>query len=77
VDGQRRLIPLNDHEIVLYTVEGGALEWILPPIWAQATISAVPIGDEDTVTRRYVVGSDSRVGISANGRTAYVLKRLK
>jgi hypothetical protein len=76
VDGQRRLIPIGDKEIVLYSVDGGAIDWTLPSQWAQANISATPVDSSVGTALRYEVGSDSRVEIATKGRTAYILKRL-
>jgi hypothetical protein len=75
VDGQRRVIPIDDKEIVLYGVDGGAFEWTLPSLWARASISATPVNDS-VAAQHYIVGPDSKVQISAKGRTAYILKRL-
>jgi hypothetical protein len=75
VDGQRRVIPIDDKEIVLYGVDGGPFEWTLPSLWARASISATPV-NESAAAQHYIVGSDSKVQISARGRTAYILKRL-
>ena len=76
VDGQRRLIPVSDRQIVLYTVEGGSFEWTLPSQWVGANMSATPVGEQVTATQRYIVGADGKVSISAKARTAYVLRRL-
>jgi len=76
VDGQRRVIPIGDNEIVLYSVDGGAVDWTLPSQWARAMISATPIDSSVATAARYIVGSDSKVEISTKGRTAYILKRL-
>ncbi len=75
VDGQRRVIPIGDTEIVLYSVDGGALEWTLPSQWARASVSATPINDS-AAAQQFIVGSNSKLQISTKGRTAYVLKRL-
>jgi hypothetical protein len=76
VDGQRRVIPIDDKEIVLYSVDGGAVDWTLPPEWAHANISATPVNSSVATAQRYVVSPDSKVQISATGRTAYILKRV-
>ena len=76
VDGQRRVIPIGDQEIVLYSVDGGAVVWTLPSQWAQARISVTPVDPSIATAQRYIVGSDSKVEISTKGRTAYILKRL-
>jgi hypothetical protein len=76
VDGQRRVIPIGDKEIVLYSVDGGAVVWTLPSQWAQARISVTPVDPSIATAQRYIVGSDSKVEISTKGRTAYILKRL-
>jgi hypothetical protein len=76
VDGQRRVIPIGDKEIVLYSVDGGAIDWTLPSQWAGASISAAPVDSSVAVARDYSVGSDSKIQISTKGRTAYILKRL-
>ena len=73
VDGQRRVLPIDDKEVLLYTVDGGNFEWTLPSQWARASISATPVDKSAAV--HYIVGPDSRVKIAANGRTAYILKR--
>ena len=75
VDGQRRVIPIDDKEIVLYAVDGGPFEWTLPSQWARASISATPI-TESVAAQHYIVGPHSKVQFSAKGRTAYILKRL-
>jgi hypothetical protein len=75
VDGQRRVIPIDDKEIVLYAADGGPFEWTLPSQWARASISATPI-TESVAAQHYIVGPDSKVQFSAKGRTAYILKRL-
>jgi hypothetical protein len=76
VDGQRRVIPINDKEIVLYSVDGGAIGWTLPSHWARANISATPVDPSVTTAQHYLVGSDSKLEISMKGRSAYILKRL-
>jgi hypothetical protein len=76
VDAQRRVIPIGDQEIVLYSVDGGVVDWTLPSQWARASISTTPVDSSVATTQRYIVGSDSRVEISTKGRTAYILKRL-
>jgi Galactose mutarotase-like fold domain/Endo-alpha-N-acetylgalactosaminidase len=76
VDGQRRVIPINDKEIVLYSVDGGAIGWTLPSHWARANISATPVDPDVATTQHYLVGSDSKLEISMKGRSAYILKRL-
>ena len=76
VDGQRRAIPIGDDEIVLYSVEGGAMDWTLPSQWARAKISATPVDLSVAPAQSYVVGPDSKVEISTKGRAAYLLKRL-
>jgi hypothetical protein len=76
VDGQRRVIPIGDDELILYSVDGGAVDWNLPSQWARANISATPVDSSVGSAQRNVVGSDSRVQISTKGRTAYILKRL-
>ena len=75
VDGQRRVIPIDDKEIVLYAADGGPFEWTLPSQWARASISATPI-TESVAAQHYIVGPVSKVQFSAKGRTAYILKRL-
>ncbi|MHB8216261.1 MAG: endo-alpha-N-acetylgalactosaminidase family protein [Candidatus Sulfotelmatobacter sp.] len=75
VDGQRRVIPIGDKEIVLYSVDGGAVDWTLPSQWAQARISAAPVDSSVAAVQRYIVGSDSKVEISTKSRTAYILRR--
>jgi hypothetical protein len=75
VDGQRRVIPIGDNEIALYSVDGGAVEWTLPSQWAKARISATPVDANIGTAQRYTVGSDGKVQISTKGRTAYILKR--
>jgi hypothetical protein len=75
VDGQRRVIPIGDNEIVLYSVDGGAVEWTLPSQWAKARISATPVDANIGTAQRYTVGSDGKVQISTKGRIAYILKR--
>ncbi|MGA2357125.1 MAG: hypothetical protein ABSG02_21735, partial [Terriglobales bacterium] len=76
VDGQRRVIPIGDKEIVLYSVDGGAVDWTLPSPWAGARISATPVDSSSGTAQGYIVGSDSKVEIPTKGRTAYILKRL-
>jgi len=76
VDGQRRVIPIDDKEIVLYSVDGGAVDWTLPPEWAQANISATPVNSSVATVQGYIVSSISKVQISMTGRTAYILKRI-
>ena len=75
VDGKRRVIPIGDNEIVLYSVDGGAVEWTLPAQWAKARISATPVDSSIGTAQGYTVGSDGKVEISTKGRTAYILKR--
>lgn len=43
VDGQRRVTPIGDKEIVLYSADGGTVEWTLPSQWAGAGVSATPV----------------------------------
>jgi hypothetical protein len=76
VDGQRRVIPVGDQEIVLYSVDGGTVDWTLPSQWAGARISATPVDSSIATAQRFIVGSDSKVEIATKGRTAYILKRL-
>src|ERR1700678_1444586 len=76
VDGQRRVIPMNDKEIVLYSVDGGTLDWTLPSQWARANISATPIDPSVATAQHYVVSPDGKADISMKERTAYILKRL-
>ena len=76
VDGQRRVIPIDDKAIVLYSVDGGAVDWTLPPEWAHANISAAPVNSSVSTAQRYVASSDSKIQISTTGRTAYILRRL-
>jgi hypothetical protein len=76
VDGQRRVIPISDKEIALYSVEGGAADWTLPSQWAGANVAATPVDSSIATVRRYIVGSDGKVEISTKGRIAYILKRL-
>ena len=75
VDGQRRVIPIGDKEIVLYSADGGAVDWTLPSQWAGARISATPVDSSVGTAQRYTVGSDSKVEIATKGRAAYILKR--
>jgi len=75
VDGQRRVIPIGDNEVILYSVDGGAIRWTLPAQWAKASISVTPVDSSIGATQRYTVGFDSKVEISTKGRTAYILKR--
>ena len=67
VDGQRRVIPIDDKEIVLYAADGGPFEWTLPSQWARASISATPI-TESVAAQHYIVGPDSKVQFSTKGR---------
>jgi hypothetical protein len=76
VDGQRRVIPIGDDEIVVYSVDGGAVNWTLPSQWALANISATPVDASVATAQHYIVSSDSKVEISTKGRAAYILKRL-
>ena len=76
VDGQRRVIPIDGKEIVLYSVDGGAVDWTLPSEWARANISATPVDSSAGSVQRYIVGSDSKVQIPMKGRTAYTLRRV-
>ena len=76
VDGQRRVIPIDGKEIVLYSVDGGAVDWTLPSEWARANISATPVDSSGGSVQRYIVGSDSKVQIPMKGRTAYILRRV-
>jgi hypothetical protein len=76
VDGQRRVIPISDKEIALYSVEGGAVDWTLPSQWAGANVAATPVDSSVATVRRYIVGSDGKVEISTKGRIAYIVKRL-
>ena len=76
VDGARRVIPIDDKEIVLYSVDGGAVDWTLPSQWARANISAIPVDSSAGSAQNFVVGPDSKVQIPTKGRTAYLLKRL-
>lgn len=76
VDGPRRVIPLGDKEIVIYSVDGGAVDWVLPSQWAGANISATPVDSSVGTAQSYTVGSGNKVEISIRGRTAYILKRL-
>jgi hypothetical protein len=76
VDGQRRVIPIGDNEIVLYSVDGGSVVWTLPSQWAGANISETPVDSSVGTAQRDVVGADSKVVVSIKGRTAYILKRL-
>jgi len=77
VDGQRRVIPIADNEIILYSVDGGAVDWTLPSQWARANISATPVDSSVGAAQRYIVGADSKVEISTKGRDAYILNWLK
>ena len=77
VDGGRRVLPIGDDEIVLYSVDGGSIDWTLPGQWARANISATPIDPSVATAQRYSVSSDGKVRISTKGRAAYILKRLK
>jgi len=77
VEGKRRVIPIGDKEIILYSVDGGALEWKLPSQWAGANVSVAPVDLSVAAEQRYDIGSDSKVQISTKGRTAYVVKQLK
>jgi hypothetical protein len=77
VDGQRRVIPIGDNEIILYSVDGGAVDWTLPSQWARANISATPVDSSVGAAQRYIVGADSKVEISTKGRDAYILNWLK
>jgi hypothetical protein len=76
VDGQRRVIPVGDNELVLYSVDGGSVHWTLPSQWARARITATPIDPSAAAAQNYIVGPDSKVEISTKGRSAYILKRL-
>jgi len=76
VDGSRRVIPIGDNEIVLYSVDGGVVDWALPLQWAGANTFATPVDSSVGTAKSYTVGSDSKVQISMRGRTAYILKRL-
>jgi len=76
VDGERRVIPIGDNEIVLYSVDGGIVDWTLPSQWAQARVSAAPVDSSVGTAQRFIVSSDSKVEISTKGRSAYILKRL-
>lgn len=75
VDGQRRVIPIGDKKIVLYSVDGSTTDWTLPEHWARAHISATPVDPSVGSAQHYIVGSDSRVRILINSKTAYILKR--
>ena len=76
VDGDRRMIPVDDKELVLYSVEGGAFEWTLPPSWTNASISVSAIGEKAAEAQRYVLNSDRKASIPTAGRKAYVVRRL-
>jgi len=76
VDGQRRVIPIDDTELVLYSVDAGNLEWTLPSQWARSNVSVTPINSDVTTTQRFVVDARNKVQISTKGRVAYILKRL-
>ena len=71
------MIPIGDKEIILYSVDGGVLEWKLPSQWAGANVSVAPVDLSVAAEQRYDIGSDSKVQISTKGRTAYVVKQLK
>jgi len=77
VDGPRRVIPIDDKEIVLYSVDGGVVDWALPSQWAGANTFATPVDSSVGPAKSYTVGSDSKLQISMQGRSAYTLKRLK
>jgi len=70
------VIPIGDNEIVLYSVDGGIVDWTLPSQWAQARVSAAPVDSSVGTAQRFIVSSDSKVEISTKGRSAYILKRL-
>ena len=74
VDGQRRVIPIGEREIVLYSVDAGDIDWALPSQWARANVVVSPIG-ESGAPQSYTVSSNSRLQIAVKSRTAYVLKR--
>jgi hypothetical protein len=76
VDGERRTLPMNDREIVLYAVESGVHPWKLPAGWKGARISATQIGAKSSTATVLVVDSEATVSLSTAGRKAYMLKRL-
>ncbi|MGH9544895.1 MAG: endo-alpha-N-acetylgalactosaminidase family protein [Terriglobales bacterium] len=43
-DGQDRLIPLNDHELRLYSVTGGKRSWTLPRGWSGQEVKLIELG---------------------------------
>ena len=76
VDGQRRVIPVDDNKIVLYSVDGGIFNWALPSQWSGAKVSVIPI-NEDGPAQSYAVSSNSKLQIAVKSRIAYALKRAK
>ncbi len=76
VDGQRRVIPIGDNEIVLYSVDGGSVNWTLPAPWARAKypqLRSIPVlPPRNAISLAPTVKCE----ISTKGRAAYILKRL-
>jgi hypothetical protein len=76
VDGNRRMLPMSDREIILYGVDSGVYRWKLPPGWKGARISAAQIGAKHSSATVLMVDSDATVSLPTAGRKAYTLKRL-
>ena len=75
VDGQRRMLPMSDREIIVYSVESGIRQWKLPPGWKGAKISVSQIGVKPSPATAVLVSPDATVSLSTLGRRAYMLER--
>jgi hypothetical protein len=75
VDGQRRMLPMTDREIILYCVDSGVRQWKLPPGWKGSKISMSQIGTQLSPATGILVSPEATVSLSTLGRKAYLLER--
>ena len=74
VEGTRRMIPLSDSEVILYSVEPGTQQWQLPPRWKGANVKVNAVGKKPTEART-MRATDGTIALSLEARQAYVVSR--
>lgn len=90
VDGTRRMLPVNDREVLVYSSEGGVSRWQLPAAWKSAKIfvtqigapastpaSSAPASPPPMSSPRVSLATDADAGVSLTvaARKAYRIRR--
>jgi hypothetical protein len=85
VDGTRRMLPVNDREVLVYSSEGGVSRWQLPAAWKSAKISVTQIGAPASTPASsppmsspgvsLATDGDAGVSLTVAARKAYRIRR--